>query len=148
MNKENIFMLQWFFPPMLEKFESKSFASNNSIHSQLWFIMWWIISISFPVPLNQPTTHPSSFHFSSSENGFHWNLFCDNIFILSTLLLCASVCCWQWLSMAFLMWTFFVCFVLTVNKNVTEMMLDFSTACTYTVHGTQRNLSHYIFTRS
>lgn len=72
------------------------------------------------------------FHFPSSENGFHWNLFCDNIFISSFHSLTSHtpfkhcVCCWQWLSMAFFVDDFFVLFVsLWLNKNVTKMMFVF-----------------------
>lgn len=96
----------------------------------------------FPIPLNQPTIHPFSlslsffisffhFQFPSSENVFHWNLFCDNIFISSvliSLLLLAMV-----VNDFFDVGAFFSGFVslrLWMNKNVTKMMFIFSTACT------------------
>lgn len=66
----------------------------ETTHSPLWFIMWWIIFISFQ-PVSKHSIAASHIHSFSSSNlpfhqncvfrcclfFFHWNLFCENFFI-------------------------------------------------------------------
>ena len=88
---------------------------NNSLHSLLWFIMWWIISTSSPLfsfhKINQPFIHPTSFLFGSpiifSIFIFHHlkMLFIEIYFVITfsypPFFPRSTSHCWQWLSMAF-----------------------------------------------
>lgn len=129
-----------------------SLRPNGSLHSLLWFIMWWIISISLPIPLNQPTIHSFTRRSLSASDFFsififhHLKMFFIEIhFVItfsypmlplhSTPLRCSSsrshCLLLAWLSMAFSDARVFPFFpAAAMNKNVTKMMFIFSTACT------------------
>lgn len=106
-------------PPMLRKLRLPRCrkASNNSLQSPLWFIMWWIISISASIPhaINS-SNHPfirvlSLVSFFTIFVLHHPKMFFIEIYSVITFSYppplrprfssaLAIVCCWQRLSMA------------------------------------------------